>query len=394
MKQDNTNERQSKPVAKPQEPQKAKQAKHQLRAKAPSPPPTQPADIIKIGLDIGLRKYAYCRQVDGSLQDPPRLSTPEKFKEWVVKQKPLAQRVVICYEAGLFGFELARWLIGEGMECLVMAPVKLDEANKRVETDKLNARDIGSRLDRYLAGNTRALTVCRIPSREEELARHQTRQRQQLLDHRKALEAQGRSLLWQFGYLAEGQGCWWHALTWETLPQRVEAAVVSGLERLRGVIVELNQQMEGLMEELKGQATAALPEPLKKKLPLGVGWLSMLILTREIMNWERFKNRRQVGSFAGLVPSEGSTGESVRQGSITKVGNPVVRTILIEMAWRLVRYQPDCRSIKPWRHVLRDKKAGARARKKAIVAVARILGVDLWRLATGQTTAEKLGFVM
>src|SRR5439155_15169729 len=39
------------------------------------------------------------------------------------------------------------------VECLVMSPVKLDEGNKRVETDKLNARDIGSRLDRYLAGN-------------------------------------------------------------------------------------------------------------------------------------------------------------------------------------------------------------------------------------------------
>jgi transposase len=120
----------------------------------------------------------------------------------------------------------------------------------------------------------------------------------------------------------------------------------------------------------------------------------MLILTRELMNWDRFKNRRQVGSFSGLVPSEGSTGETVRQGSITKVGNPVVRTILIEMAWRLVRYQPHCRAIKRWRHILRDKKAGPRARKKAIVAVARLLGVDLWRLATGQTTAEKLGFIM
>ena len=93
-----------------------------------------------------------------------------------------------------------------------------------------------------------------------------------------------------------------------------------------------------------------------------------------------------------MVPSEWSTGQSIRQGSITKVGNPRIRTILIEMAWRLKQFQPGCHAIKPWLHVLQDKKAGARARKKAIVAVARVLAVDLWRLATGQTTYDKLGF--
>ena len=95
-----------------------------------------------------------------------------------------------------------------------------------------------------------------------------------------------------------------------------------------------------------------------------------------------------------MVPSEGSTGESTRQGPVTKVGNPVVRMVLVEMAWRLVRYQPQCHAVKPWLHLLREKKkSGSRVRKRAIVAVARVLAVDLWRLATGQTTAAALGFV-
>ena len=135
------------------------------------------------------------------------------------------------------------------------------------------------------------------------------------------------------------------------------------------------------------------PEGLKK-LPTGMGWLSVWVVLREFMDPKRFRNRRQVGCFTGLVPSEASTGESFRQGSVTKVGNPVVRAILVEMAWRLVRYQPNCRAIKPRLRVLKDRKAGPRARKKAIVAAARVLAVDLWRLATGQTTVENLGFAV
>ena len=69
--------------------------------------------------------------------------------------------------------------------------------------------------------------------------------------------------------------------------------------------------------------------------------LSLLILCREMMDWDRFKNRRHVGSFTGLVPSEGSTGLSRRLGSVTKVGNPTVRAILVEMAWAQRRAKID-----------------------------------------------------
>ncbi len=349
---------------------------------------------ILVGVDVGLRKYAICRQVDGSMQEPPQTKTPKEFKEWILGQKAKAREVVVCYEAGFLGFELARWLVENGIQCVVMSPVKLDEGNKRVETDNLNARDIAGRLDRYLAGNKRAMTVCRIPTRREELDRHTGRQRQQLLDHRKSLEAQGRSLLWQFGCLEDGEGRWWSEKRWQSLG--LEAEMMERLGRLRAVILELERQQVEVEEKLAAQAAAAAKAAAGQapKLPLGVGWLSMRLLTLECMDWSRFKNRRQVACFSGLVPSEGSTGESRRQGSVTKVGNPVVRMVLVEMAWRLVRYQPGCHAVKPWLETLRNKaKNGARTRKRAIVAVARRLVIDLWRLATGQTTAGALGFV-
>ena len=354
--------------------------------------PAQLPDRIKIGVDVGLRRYAICRQVDGSMQEPPQMKTPARFKEWVLEQRNQAREVVVCYEAGFLGFELARWLTQNGIKCLVMSPIKLDEANKRVETDKLNAQDIVGRLDRYLAGNRRAMTVCRIPSQEEELRRHESRQRQQLVDYRKALEAQGRSLLWQFGQLESGTGRWWIPKHWKNLEQTLAATMVDRLRRLKAVIEELSRQIDELEAHLRQEAPSVLPKPLGKA-PMGMGWLSLMILTHECMDWGRFNNRRQVGCFGGLVPSEGSTGESTRRGSITKVGNPVVRMVLIEMAWRMVRYQPQCHAVKRWHKILTDRKAGARARKKAIVAVARVLAIDLWRIATGRATAQALGYV-
>jgi transposase len=381
----NTNTSKTKQITPIDKPQKARPEHGRVKG----PTVEQPADHIKIGVDVGLRKYAVCRQVDGSLQEPAQMKSPEIFKEWVLKQKTLAKKVTVCYEAGLFGFALARWLVEQQIDCLVMAPMRLDEKGRRVENDKLNSRDIGSRLDRYLAGNTRALTVCRIPTLKEELARHQTRLRQQLLDHRNSLDAQGRSLLWEFGEL-DYSSRWWQSPQWERIGAQVQSPIVEGLSVLRSVILELNDQLEKLEKKLLEQSREALPKELAQ-LPLGVGALTMLVLTREIMDWKRFKNRQQVGCFTGLVPSESTTGESFRQGSVTKVGNPVIRATLVEMTWRMVRFQPDCHALKRWMPILGNKKAGGSVRKKAIVAAARQMGVDMWRLATGQTTCEKLG---
>ncbi len=79
---------------------------------------------------------------------------------------------------------------------------------------------------------------------------------------------------------------------------------------------------------------------------------------------------------------------------MTKHGNPSLRAALVEAAWRLVRFQPQYRAVVKWRQVLaKGTLATGAARKKTIVAVARQLAVDLWRLRTGQLTPETLGLI-
>jgi len=79
------------------------------------------------------------------------------------------------------------------------------------------------------------------------------------------------------------------------------------------------------------------------------------------------------------------------EGLETKHGNPRLRHTLIETAWRLARFQPEYRAVQRWIAVLSSPARHAAARKKAIVAVARQLAVDLWRIRTGRVAAEALG---
>ncbi len=81
-----------------------------------------------------------------------------------------------------------------GINCYVVCPQKLDEHNKRVKTDGLDAKALCLKLDRFVQGNRDALALVRVPTEEEEQLRAIHRQREQLVKARKRLEAQGRSL--------------------------------------------------------------------------------------------------------------------------------------------------------------------------------------------------------
>jgi transposase len=147
-------------------------------------------------------------------------------------------------------------------------------------------------------------------------------------------------------------------------------------------------QIESELAALTGQLQAAAPS----QLPLALGSLTWELLRREVGDWQRFHNRRQVASYTGLCPSEHSSGLSRLQGSITRHGNPRIRHLLVEAAWRLLRYQPSYHAVAKWREAFLA--CGPARRKKIIVAIARQLAIDLWRLATGRVTAQQLGFAI
>ncbi len=123
----------------------------------------------------------------------------KRFWGWAAKLKRQAAEVHAVYEACGFGFTLQRQLAALGIHCYVVCPQKLDERNKRVKTDGLDAKALCLKLDRFVEGNRDALALVRVPAEKEEQLRAIHRQREQLVKARKQLEAQGRSLMVNHG---------------------------------------------------------------------------------------------------------------------------------------------------------------------------------------------------
>ena len=337
------------------------------------------AKCIKLGIDVHADSYRVVRQLDHATPQPAQKFTPKDFLTWAQKQLTQADAVHSCYEAGPLGYSLHRALLAMGIHNVVIRPQDWDELHKGVKTDKTDALALTQRLDRYVQGNLSALAVVRVPTPAQELARSQSRLREQLLAHRLRLEAQGRSLLLFNGVRPRGR--WWQERPWKELSLRVPATLLELLSVIHDLLLVVQTQLE--------KATARL-EKAAKPQPVGVGALTSQVLEREILSWDRFKNRRQVASLTGMCPGVRASGNKQQSGSITKHGNRRLRTALVELAWRWVRFQPEYKPVKRARAVLLSSKSSSAAKKKAIVAVGRHLAIDLWRLNTGRTTPEKL----
>lgn len=351
-----------------------------------APQGVKPHRLIKLGVDVHWRQYVVVRQIDGASPQPPQRFTPEEFVAWAKKQTELADEVHCCYEAGPFGFVLHRRLTALGVKNVVVRPRNWDEYGKRVKTDRRDALALVSCLDRYLGGNKEALTVIRVPTEPEERARSDSRQRGQLLAERKRLAAQGLSAARYYGHDLPDE--WWRAKAFAILRHDLPDFLVAQLERWQRLLEAVNTELEAL--------TTHVESAQAQELPTGLGALTAQVLDREVGDWNRFKNRRQVASYTGLVPCEDSSGERRFRGSITKHGNPRVRHILIEASWRLQQFQPEYKAVKQRRAALDEAKArnNKSARKKLGVGLARQFIVDWWRIRTGRTTPDKLGLQM
>jgi transposase len=341
---------------------------------------TLPAKCIKLGIDVHAQSYRVVRQVDNASPQPAQKMTPQEFLGWARKQLDKAEKVYSCYEAGPLGYGLHRALEAMGIHNVVVRPQNWDELHKGVKTDKTDALALVQRLDRYIQGNTKALAIVRVPTPQQELARSQSRLREQLLSHRLRFEAQGRSLLLFNGIQTKGR--WWQPKAWQLLQNQFSAELLDLLTVTRELLLAVQSQLEAQTQKVE---EAAKPQVR------GVGALTSQILEREILDWNRFTNRRQVASLTGMCPGVRASGNKTRSGPITKHGNRRIRTALIELAWRTVRFQPQYPPLQRWRTVLASPQSSAAARKKAIVAVGRRLAIDLWRLNTGRSTAQKLG---
>src|SRR6266852_6450565 len=231
---------------------------------------------IKLGIDVHQDFYVVVEQEGGSNPKPPQRFGKEAFLHWAAKLARSVAEVHAVYEACGFGFALQRKLSALGIRSYVVCPQKLDERNKRVKTDGLDAKALCLKLDRFVQGNRDALAIVRVPSEEEEQLRAIHRQREQLVKARKQLEARGRSLMVNHGL--EPVQNWWKPRTFTALP--VPQWMKELLANSQPILVALQQKIAAMTVQLQ---SAAAPDQ-----PRGLGKMTSVIIDREIGDWNRF----------------------------------------------------------------------------------------------------------
>src|SRR5512147_2468628 len=323
----------------------------------------EPGQAVHIGVDVHKASYSVALFSDrrGLITTWVQPARPEVLLE---RLRPLREGIAqVVYEAGPTGFGLARRLAPSKL----LAPV-----GPEAKSDRLECRRLAQLSAKGL------LHPARVPTEQEEADRQVLRLREQLVRRTHSVQAQIKSFLLQHA-IAEpaGLGHW----------SKASVAVLRGLallpelrfcldllldelahaqEQVRRVTVRLKELAEA---DRHREATSVL-----SSVP-GVGVLTAAAFRLELPEPQRFDHEGQVARMAGLAPQVRQSGETRREGGLLKSGNARLRTVLVEAAWRWIRY--DKAAARRHRQLVTNTGSG----KKAVVAMARRLGVLLWRLS-------------
>jgi len=297
---------------------------------------------------------------------------------------PAATTVVSCYEAGREGFWLHRALTAHGIRNVVVdaTSIERDRRAKAVKTDRVDAERLLELLVAWTEGRKRLRTV-RVPSEADEDARHADRELATLKGVRTALVNRITGLLGAQGIPLR-----------LTPARRVDVAALrdwAGAPVGPGLAGRLTRELEELgairariagLEQARQAAIATAATPAAAQMARlvqlrGIGANGASRVVVEFFAWRGFRNGREVGALAGLTPTPYQSGAVAREQGISKAGNARVRTMVIELAWCWLRFQPTS-ALAQW-YQARFGQGGRRQRRIGIVALARKLLIALWR---------------
>jgi transposase len=237
----------------------------------------------------------------------------------------------VAYEAGPTGYGLARALAAGGIECVVAAPGKIERpAQDKVKTDQRDAE----RVLRLLMID--ALCPVRVPTVEEEAIRDLVRAREDVRGDLMRSRQRLSKLLLRHGIVYEDTSSTWTTKhrAWIRSQDLGGGAQATLLDYL-GAIDTLEHrrgQLETTIAELVPNSPYANTVARLRCLR-GIDTLSATGLAAEIGDLTRFDRPAKLMSYLGLVPAENSSGETRRQGRITKTGSKHARRLLVEAAW-------------------------------------------------------------
>jgi transposase len=358
-------------------------------------------DVHKDSIDIGVAEggrsgeVRHLGTIGGDLVSLGK--AVRKLRSWYT-------RLHFVYEAGPCGYQVYRYLSGQGLDCTVVSPSMIPRrSGDRVKTDRRDCLQL-ARLHR--AGE---LSAVYVPAAEDEAIRDLVRTREDARTAAHKARQQLKALLLRNGIRYEGKSSWTAAhLRWISRLKMPIAAQQIAFQEYLDAATAASSRVERLTEEIRRAAASWPMAPLVEALQAlrGVQFIVAVTVVAELGDLTRFENPRELSAFVGLVPSEYSSGPTVRRGSITKTGNVHARRVLVEAAWhyrqparitpiirkRLEKLSPAVQEI-AWKAQLRlcsrfgRLSAVGKCPQKVVTAVARELIGFMWAIAREVTPA-------
>ena len=314
-------------------------------------------------------------------------------------------RLTFCYEAGPTGYGLYRQIKGLGQDCLVVAPSLIPKRpGDRVKT---NRRDAMSLVKLLRAGE---LTAVWVPDERHEAMRELTRAREAAVVDLRSKRQQVSAFLLRHELRHGGKRTWTKAhMSWLAGLKLAHLEQRIAFEEMLLAVRQAGERIERLEQAIRAAVEDwSLREVVPALMAMrGIDLISATAFLAEVGDLSRFRTPRQLMAYLGLVPSEDSTGDTIKRGPITKAGNRRARRVLVECAWSY-QHPPRVGKDKQVKVAAAPPEVGAIAWKAqgllcaryrslirrgklktvAVTAVARELAAFIWAINRELTTAR------
>ena len=299
------------------------------------------SSILYVGMDVHKENYTLCcysfdeDQLQYKQTISPDYKLVLKSLEQIRKHYPDGVEFVCGYEAGCLGYTLYHQLNDHGVKCVILAPTTMAVTNRnRIKTDRRDAGNIA----RCLAFHT--YSEVHVPTPEDLSVKEYIRMRDDQKKALKIIKQQILAFVLRMGFrFVDGKDYWTvKHVKWlksldlgGILQESLEEYLVT-YDYLTGKIERLDKRIEELANGERYKERVG-----KLMCLLGVKFITALAIIVEIGDFTRFAKPEKLAAFVGLVPSEDSSGEKQKRGSITKAGNSHVRRLLVESAQSYTR---------------------------------------------------------
>lgn len=291
-------------------------------------------DPVVLGMDVHQDTISVCvfEPSTGAICDQRTIQNrPSRIKKYVRRVRRKFGEPHCCYEASSCGYVIYRQLREMDIKCAVIAPTSIPRrSGDRVKTDRIDAEKLAT----MFAGGL--LTPIDVPDRAQESARALIRARQALVEdrtrakHRTTKFLQTRGLVFRDGNnWTQKHWRWLRSLELDPIDQDVLDTHLAMVDYLDVQIRSLDEKLEEVARFPRYDRPVQILKAFR-----GIDTNTALTLSAELGDIRRFEHPRQLMSYVGVVPSEQSSGNRVKRGSITKAGNKHARKALVSAAWK------------------------------------------------------------